>query len=237
MRSVNSSISEDLDCRCSSLGDQAGVLGEGASVNELRKQADEGWSECARRLRTHNEKVVGAWKEEIDSLLTFSGLFSAVTTAFNVAFIQSLIGLDESPMANGVTQSVVSSVWINTLWLSSLVLSLSGASIGIVVRQWLKHFITPTPYDPKHSAYIHYLRWELGVIQWHVPQILDLLPVCLLLAVILFLVGLVGLLWALNNVVAAIISGQVGLLCLLALYTTMAPAWRPDCPYKSPQAR
>ncbi|OCH92413.1 hypothetical protein OBBRIDRAFT_726857, partial [Obba rivulosa] len=224
----------DVDkCLCWQIEEPLSRIGDPSGNVDLSKKAEAAWARCSSSLKTHNENVVKAWNEEIDALLVFvsihAGLFSAVLTAFNVAILPE-ISADEPP------DSSIAAIWINTLWFFSLVFSLAGASVGIVVRQWLRQFVTPTPYDPKCSACIHYLRWDLGVIPWHLPLILDILPVCLQLAVILFLVGLVGLLWTLNNVVAGIISTIVAMLFILAIYTTLLPIWEPYCPYKSLQA-
>ncbi|KAI0649471.1 hypothetical protein C8Q79DRAFT_876040, partial [Trametes meyenii] len=42
------------------------------------------WTACAARMRDYDEAMVRGWKEEIDTLLVFAGLFSAVVTAFNI---------------------------------------------------------------------------------------------------------------------------------------------------------
>ncbi|KAI0760946.1 hypothetical protein BD413DRAFT_593170 [Trametes elegans] len=42
------------------------------------------WSTCAARMREFDEAMVRNWKEEIDTLLVFAGLFSAVVTAFDI---------------------------------------------------------------------------------------------------------------------------------------------------------
>ncbi|EMD36203.1 hypothetical protein CERSUDRAFT_51963, partial [Gelatoporia subvermispora B] len=138
----------------------------------------EGWTKCAERLKVHDDVIVKAWKEEIDALL--AGLFSAVLTAFNVELYTALqpdpgvdltnqILLQISAQLNGcpfqntgislqTTDSPSSSkIWINAFWFSALVSSLSAASIAIIVRQWLNHFISPTASDSQRAAQIHCL--------------------------------------------------------------------------------
>ncbi|OCH88679.1 hypothetical protein OBBRIDRAFT_716795, partial [Obba rivulosa] len=59
------------------------------------------------------------------------------------------------------------SVWVNVLWFSSLVLSLTSASIGLTVRKWIGHFASPTvPDSTRNSAYIHCLRYDAGFVVW-----------------------------------------------------------------------
>ena len=76
---------------------------------------------------------------------------------------------------------------------------------------------------------------------------MTLLPLLLQSALVLFFIGLVDFLWNLNDLVAAMVSGFVGLALLFVLATTVLPAFQflfhrerrlltPQCPYKSPQA-
>ncbi|KAI0640224.1 hypothetical protein C8Q77DRAFT_1018419, partial [Trametes polyzona] len=48
------------------------------------------WSRSAELVKTHNDELVKRWKEEMDTLLVYAGLFSAVLTAFNVQSYQLL---------------------------------------------------------------------------------------------------------------------------------------------------
>ncbi|OCH96033.1 hypothetical protein OBBRIDRAFT_702559, partial [Obba rivulosa] len=45
-------------------------------------------------------------------------------------------------LVSTTSSASTSSIWINTLCFTNLVLSLASACIGIVVRQWLSHFIS-----------------------------------------------------------------------------------------------
>ncbi|OCH90361.1 hypothetical protein OBBRIDRAFT_601294 [Obba rivulosa] len=247
-------------CVCKLREDDARV----AWKERAKAAADEGWAECSRRLHKRNKDMVGAWKEEIDTLLVFAGLFSAVLTAFNVGLFMSLNpdpGVDLtnhillqisaqlsnlSIEGNSIRSSALfpppnpkasaSSIWINALWFSSLVCSLASATVGILVRQWLNYFLSKSSSQPRKSAYIHCLRYDRGLVAWRVPEILGTLPILLLIALVLFLVGLVILLWTLNNIVAGITTGLVAPLLIFLAVTTVAPAFNVDCPYKSPQA-
>ncbi|EMD41611.1 hypothetical protein CERSUDRAFT_90185 [Gelatoporia subvermispora B] len=158
-----------------------------------------------------------------------AGLFSAALTAFNVELYTAL-------KPDGNEAPPTSSVWINALWFSSLILSLSSASIGIIVRQWLHQFISPASPDPRRSAEIHHSRYELGIIRWKVPEILNILPILLLAALMLFFIGLAILLSTLNFAVAILCTAMISILFIFFAVTTIAPTFWFDCPYKSPQA-
>ncbi|OCH87025.1 hypothetical protein OBBRIDRAFT_796604 [Obba rivulosa] len=226
---------------------------------EEAKKPESMWDSLAVKVRNQDEATAKAWKEEIDALLVFAGLFSAVLTAFNVDLYKALKP-DPSPdmsaqsiallisLMNNVSvppvlavstdaaQPSASSVWINALWFSALVLSLSSASIGIVIRQWLNHFLSPVSDDGERKVYIHCLRWDMGIVAWYVPEILSILPILLQLALALFFIGLIILLWTLNTVVAAITTALVSALLLFSASSMIIPAFYPYCPYKSPQS-
>ncbi|OCH89517.1 hypothetical protein OBBRIDRAFT_804658 [Obba rivulosa] len=127
-------------------------------------------------------------------------------------------------------------IWINALWFSSLVLSLCSTAIGTVVRQWLNYYISPTSSDPRQNARTHCFRYDFGLIPWRVPDILNFVPVLLSLALALFFFGLDLLLWTFTPVMACILSVIIWTLLAFIGFTTVAPMFRPDCPYKSPQA-
>ena len=127
------------------------------------------------------------------------------------------------------------SIRINILWFSSLVLSLSSASIGILTKQWLREYLRSTASSPRENARIRQLRHE-GFVRWHIPLIIALLPVLLQVAMALFFAGLLDLLWSLHPAVAGVITSFVTVALSFLVLTTLMPTFRGDCPYKSPQA-
>ncbi|EMD31598.1 hypothetical protein CERSUDRAFT_59786, partial [Gelatoporia subvermispora B] len=65
-----------------------GYTGKAREEHNL-KAANNAWVKCSNKLREHDQDLAEGWKDEIDQLLVFTGLFSAVLTAFNVAiFVQ-----------------------------------------------------------------------------------------------------------------------------------------------------
>lgn len=128
-----------------------------------------------------------------------------------------------------------SSVWINSLWLLSLVLGLAAALFGMIAKQWLREYLRwTTMSSPVHDLVrLRQMRFD-ALIKWKVPAIIAAIPVLLEVALILFLYGLVILLWTLNGVVAGIISAAVAILTIFVVIITILPAFAPSCPYKSP---
>ena len=68
------------------------------------------------------------------------------------------------------------------------------------------------------------------------PLIIALIPVILLAAMVLFLAGLIVLLWTIHPVVATVVTGLTSLLIVFFVVTTTLPTFARTCSYHSPQA-
>ncbi|KAJ3556448.1 hypothetical protein NM688_g2022 [Phlebia brevispora] len=196
--------------------------------------ADE-WDRFAQALRNHDESRVKNCNDDIDTLLVFAGLFSAVLTAFNVesytglqqdssnvavaALTQISSQLSGSPNLSFVAPSFkppASAVRINTLWFSSLVLSLVSASLGILIKQWLREYLAGDFTSPLEWIRVQQHRYE-GLVRWRVFELAALPPLLLQFALILFLVGLSDFRQATRR-----------------HCRTLAPMFSVRCPYKLP---
>lgn len=126
-------------------------------------------------------------------------------------------------------------VWLNALWFSSLILSLSSASVGIMVKQWINEY--QGGISSGHSRKTAQLRqYRLnGLIAWRVRDIVMVIPVLLQLALALFLAGMLVLLWTLDPTVATVSSVLVGILGTFVLVTMFLPLFKAGCCYLSPQ--
>ncbi|KAF9812820.1 hypothetical protein IEO21_05967 [Rhodonia placenta] len=230
-----------------------------------RLYASDAWEKCAERVWSREEAVVQKWKDEINKLLTFAGLFSAALTAFNVQYYVFLQPQASDPTVNAIlvlmsalvansdatdilqsTLSVLTTsrnaaktptyvILINMLWFSALVFSLSAASLAISVSQWLHHHIDQPASRSRQSVRIWYFRHR-GFNSWNVPFIISLLPVLLQTSLALFLIGLLVLLWTLNSIVFCVVTTLVVILLTLSVSTAIIPTIAPTCPFKSQPA-
>ncbi|KAI0698955.1 hypothetical protein C8T65DRAFT_660331 [Cerioporus squamosus] len=227
--------------------------------------SSEAWAACAKALRDYDEDMIQDWKEEIDTLLVFAGLFSAVLTAFNIEAYQLLQQQPEdsvtailtqiSAQLNSFTvnQNFVNStspthantlspfrptafaVRLNTMWFSSLVCSLLSASLGLLVKQWLREYLAGSSNISRESIRIRQYRYE-GLRKWCVPEIIMCLPILLQASLVLFFIGLLDLLWTLHPIVATVATVIVAVSMLFVTTASVLPPFFPSCPYKSPQA-
>ncbi|PIL22488.1 hypothetical protein GSI_15177 [Ganoderma sinense ZZ0214-1] len=201
--------------------------------------------------------MVQRWKSEIDMLLVFvtfnvqsyqllqpdeqGEVLVALRTissqlngfAYFPPFINSTFTQPQSTEASFTPP--IYAIWLNSLWFSALICTLSASSIAITVRQWLHQYSSGTSGTSREVARLRQYRYE-SLIRWRVAEVVTLLPVLLQLSLILFLAGLLILLWTIHPKVALLASTLVGILLLFNVAVTIIPAFRADCCYQSPVA-
>ncbi|KAL0062915.1 hypothetical protein AAF712_010236 [Marasmius tenuissimus] len=200
------------------------------------------WEVIMKEVTALDEGFVGGWKEDIDTLLVFTGLFSAVVTAFTIESYQWLQEAPEdtavtllrqiSQQMNGSTVSqpgpdefTVSSsvVTINILWFMSLIIALVDALFALLCKQWLRehrrHTHTRTPSE---ALALRRLRTQ-SLEKWRVPAILASLPILLEIALFLFLAGLLELLRTRQPVLFKISTAVVSFAALFYFGTMIIP--------------
>ena len=125
--------------------------------------------------------------------------------------------------------------WINALFFTSMVLSLAAALFGIRAKQWLRKYMqwnSPlnTPRDNILVRQIRVEAWE----SWNIDVTISFIPALLELAMVLFLAGIVVLLWTLDDVVAKAVTTIVAVFLLVIAAFTVLPIFFKRSPYKSP---
>lgn len=111
--------------------------------------------------------------------------------------------------------------------------------------QWVREYRRDIALPQADLISLRQMRFN-GLIKWKVPEILSSLPLLLQIALILFFVGILELLWVLDRGVAIPITIVIGLILVFMVTTTMLPTlqifwggwWHraPQCAYKSPQS-
>ncbi|KAF9254150.1 hypothetical protein L218DRAFT_913546, partial [Marasmius fiardii PR-910] len=221
------------------------------STDPPKPTLEKSWEEIDKRLDRIDDDLVAGYKDDIDTLLVFIGLFSAVVTAF---IIESSKGLQVDPADSTVallnstltilmgiaqrnsTESPFSSfdplphftpsssiVRINTFWFLSLTLALVDALIGLLCKQWLRaHQQQTNTRTPGEALALRWLR-SRSFEHWHVPKILASLPMILEMALFLFFAGLLELLWNHHPIPFAFSLSVVGIAVVFYLVTAILP--------------
>ncbi|EKM50859.1 uncharacterized protein PHACADRAFT_75372, partial [Phanerochaete carnosa HHB-10118-sp] len=221
-----------------------------------------GWQTMNKTVHEFDQDKVQDCKEDIDTLLVFTGLYSAVLSAF---VIESYTDLQPDPntqmtfllerIANqtqsySITSGTLNStaqppspppqftapLWavrVNGLWFASLIISLATASFSMLVKQWLREYLASEYTSPQERLRARQYR-KPGLGKWKVFEIAAVLPMLLQLSLGLFFLGLCFF--------TANVDDQMGLTCIplvsgwafLFVAATLAPLVSPRCPYKMP---
>ena len=127
--------------------------------------------------------------------------------------------------------------WVNSLWFLSLLFSLAAAVIGILAKQWIREYQkwNEATASPRENVLVRQLRYESWEV-WHTAAIISSIPAMLELAVVLFICGLIIFLWAVDLIVAIVVTVFSALFLVAVSTLTLLPAFFKRCPYKSPTA-
>jgi hypothetical protein len=188
-----------------------------------------------------------------------TGLFSATVGAFIIEFYKQLspdsaaqtvvllgqISQQFANFPNGNYSSApiqtfspsTSIVWVNAMWLISLVLSLTSALIATLLQQWARRYVeTPNvPNEPNHRARVRWFLF-LGTDLYKMRLLVEIAPTLLHLSVYLFFAGLVIIFHTINTKVAIAVDVSVGVFGLAYIMLSILPCLDVKCPYRTPMS-
>ncbi|KAJ7055748.1 hypothetical protein C8F01DRAFT_445690, partial [Mycena amicta] len=216
------------------------------------------WAVYIAEAEKYDKALVDSWKSDMEGLVIFAALFSAILTAFIIESYTSLspnpgditvqllikISAQMEAAANGSTfQDTVfppftppqTSIICNSLWFISLGLSLSCALIATLIQQWARDFLHQTDI---HSAPLVRARifsfLYYGLKSFRMHQVVELLPLLLHISLLLFFAGLVVFFIPVNLVITSIGAAFLFIIGLVYSILTFLPLRYLDSPYRTP---
>ncbi|KAK0213178.1 hypothetical protein DFS33DRAFT_1248862 [Desarmillaria ectypa] len=216
------------------------------------------WRTYLEECAAFDIEMVEGWRDGLDVLLVFAGLFSAVVTTFVAQTSQSLqvdygevtasllielINVQRSAsngsLVNDVPRSDLafrpstSDSWVNGLWFTSLSLSLTTALFAVLTKQWIHRYMSVPSGTPRDRCRVRQFRY-IGLQQWHVAFIIGLLPVLMSISLTVFLVGLVVFIVPLHVPIASVVGAITFISFSAYIVTNFLPIFYPSCPYETP---
>ncbi|KAG8845590.1 hypothetical protein FRB96_002343 [Tulasnella sp. 330] len=215
------------------------------------------WSRYDRLAEMHDKDMLGRLNDDLDVLLIFAGLFSAINTAFIVV---ALSGLSANPandtnvlltallmhFENGTYSNsnqvapfvpTFAAVRQNCTFLASLSTSLVVAAGAVLAKQWLGVYERTGQVGSLESQSLHRMEKFLGAEAWHLRHAVESLPFLLLTSLALFFIALTDYLWSINHTVSVVVL-VLSLLGFLAYqFTLIAAAISPLCPFQTPVSK
>ncbi|KAK0237116.1 hypothetical protein EDD85DRAFT_1023829 [Armillaria nabsnona] len=191
------------------------------------------WRTYLEECTAFDIEMVEGWRDGLDVLLVFAGLFSAVTASLLFELIDVQRAAANGSLVNDVPRSgltpfsefhpTTSDSLVNGLWFTSLSFSLTTALFAVLTKQWIHQYMSVPSGTPRDRC---------G--QWGVGFIIGLLPVLMSASLFVFLVGLVVFLVPLEVSIAFVV-GSITSTSFAAYFTTnLLPIICPSCPYKTP---
>ncbi|KAJ7216956.1 hypothetical protein B0H12DRAFT_1153851 [Mycena haematopus] len=221
------------------------------------------WSVYISEAEKYDKALADSWRGNMNGMLIFAGLFSAILTAFiiesyktlqpdvdsltlaciaqQIANITNSIAIPTLPcerLATALTGSPSppgSSLACNILWFISLGLSLTSALTATLVDEWARTFIQKTEMlpSPVKRARIFAFLYY-GLQRFRMHAVVGLIPLLLHLSLLFFFGGLVAFLVPVNTIVAYVAAVLLAIIVILYGCMTVLPLIEFDCPYKTP---
>ncbi|KAG8920415.1 hypothetical protein FRC02_000912 [Tulasnella sp. 418] len=212
------------------------------------------WKAYNKEADQEDKEMIKDYGTDLDTLLIFAGLFSAINTAF---IIESHGDLEQDPsdITNTLLLSLIKAVRdknvdeadirlsefvtpsrairVNTFFFLSLACSLFAAFGAVMAKQWLNHYEREG--QPKTSALRGMARQRkyMGLFKWRFRAVVDTLPTLLQFSLFFFLIGLVDFLIPLNVVVATIVTVLSVTILLFWVITLIIGIFSPDSPFQT----
>ncbi|KIO32699.1 hypothetical protein M407DRAFT_66471, partial [Tulasnella calospora MUT 4182] len=181
-------------------------------------QISEFWRRYDRLADIHDKKLTTNLNGNLDVLLIFAALFSAINTSF-ITITMTNLSPNPSDETNNLLRLLVmrtdnntltpadlvppfspdsNSIIVNCLLYASLSCSLLAAVGAMMAKEWLQSFDRTGQTGPLEEQARFRQRKFNGVQQWHLEAVTKFLPNLLLLSVIFFFVGVCLFLFPIN---------------------------------------
>ncbi|KAJ7166579.1 hypothetical protein C8R46DRAFT_263957 [Mycena filopes] len=216
------------------------------------------WAVYISEAEKYDGALVESWKSDMEGLLIFAALFSAILTAFIIESYKSLnpdsgdvtvellgqISQQLAAAANGSTFHIpprshftppASSILCNAFWFISLGLSLACALIATLVQQWARDFLHKTQIQSapviraRTFSYFYY-----GLKRFGMHRMVEVIPLLLHTSLALFFTGLIAFLIPVHTGLTIMVSVILLIVGGVYLALTLLPLGWLDCPYHTP---
>jgi hypothetical protein len=126
-------------------------------------------------------------------------------------------------------------IWVNSLWISSLAISITSALLATLIQQWTRRYVRVTqPLGCAHKRARIRQYFFSGVSNLHFLLATDAVPTLLHISVFLFFAGLLILLRHISHTVFNAVVGWVVLCVVIYAHITFVPIYQPSNPHYAP---
>ncbi|KAG8995193.1 hypothetical protein FRB94_009359 [Tulasnella sp. JGI-2019a] len=225
-------------------------------VGEQKEFGDVGdfWAKYDDLANKFDDEMIARLNGNLDVLLIFAGLFSAVDTAFIVVAIAALSAgpADQTNhllrliLTNGINITLTPSqlnppsfapsrfaVRQNCFFFASLGFGLLAAAGAVLAKQWLQYYQRRGQTGPIRKQGMRRTKKFVGAEAWKLSHIAETLLVLILISLAFFSTALADYLWAVDRSVAIVVTALTTVGFLAYGFTLVAGIMSGACPFQT----
>ncbi|KAJ7834586.1 hypothetical protein B0H14DRAFT_2314485, partial [Mycena olivaceomarginata] len=211
------------------------------------------WKLYMDLAKEFDKNLAELFSSDLDPLLIFAGLFSAILSAFLIEIRKGLQEDLQSVTNNLLTVLIqsqhnstaaeippsstfvptLSSRWVNGLWFTSLVFSLISALGASVAKGWVTQFSPNVSGSSWSDVSLHCERLR-DLERWCLTMIIECLPILIHIAFFLFAAGLVVLLFNDDLPIAIVVLVLTAVVGAAYIGNSIVSAYYLNSPLRTP---
>ncbi|KAJ7769428.1 hypothetical protein B0H16DRAFT_1881955 [Mycena metata] len=181
------------------------------------------WNSYMKLADEHDKEFQEKYSTDLDTALIFSGLFSAVASAF-VIQIEPQLTMDPPKII----------VVVQCLLYASLFTTLLAALLAVLGKQWLMYYQAAGSRGTIDERGRERQRKLDGLVKWKFEAVLQAFPLLLQLALLLFASSISVYLWTVHHSVAILVTALTALGLTSYIFLLVSATIFSDCPFQTP---
>ncbi|KAJ7769367.1 hypothetical protein B0H16DRAFT_254857 [Mycena metata] len=182
------------------------------------------WNSYMKLADEHDKEFQQKYSTDLDTALIFSGLFSAVASAFVIQIEPQLALPDASKII----------VIVQCLLYASLFTTLLAALLAVLGKQWLMYYQAAGSRGTIEQRGLERQRKLDGLVKWKFEAVLQAFPLLLQLALLLFASSISLYLWTVQHSVAVLVTFLTALGLSSYIVLLVSATIFSDCPFQTP---
>ncbi|KZP07909.1 hypothetical protein FIBSPDRAFT_680540, partial [Athelia psychrophila] len=216
------------------------------------------WSVYMSEAIPYDKALMESWTEDMNGILIFAGLFSAVVTTFiiesygslmpdpnatTVALLQQIsqqlagnaAAVQNTTLTPEAFSPTSSALRVNAFWILSLCLALTCALAATLVQQWARYYMQAVQRRPAPHLQGRMRVYLFGGMEkFKMSAVVEGIPTLLHASVCLFFAGLVDFLYQTNLLVAMVALSIISVCGSLYFFITILPVLHHQSPFRTP---
>ncbi|KAJ7930137.1 hypothetical protein B0H13DRAFT_916103 [Mycena leptocephala] len=184
------------------------------------------WNSYMKLADEHDKEFQQKYSTDLDTALIFAGLFSAVSSAFIIQIQPQLM------VSNPLTIILVA----QSMLYISLLTTLLAALLAVLGKQWIMYYQAAGSRGTIEERGLERQRKLDGMVKWKFDALLQMFPLLLQLALLLFSTSLAIYLWTIHHSIAILVMALTSLGFAAYFFLLLSAIIFPDCPFQTPLA-